>query len=164
MSTARILGIDPGTHRVGWGIIEGPARDPVLVQCGCIESAPHTPKDRYLQKIAKDLGDILRSYTPDVVSLETLLFQKNVKTAISVAEARGVIIQTVAAHGIPVAEYAPNTVKSAVGGSGKAGKREVERMVGLLLNIHAEKLLDDTTDALAIALTARAMQGIMKKL
>lgn len=152
----RILGIDPGTHRVGWGVIEGTRRDPVVVAYGCIESPPHTEKSRYLQKIATELSILLDTYQPSLVSLETLLFQKNVKTAISVAEARGVILETVATRSIPVHEFAPNTVKATVAGSGGAGKREVERMVSMLLRFNTSKILDDTTDALALALCAHA--------
>ena len=160
MSTIRILGIDPGTHRVGWGVIEGPRRDPVVVAYGCLESAPHTEKSVYLQKIRRELEVILDTYQPQIASLETLLFQKNVKTAISVAEARGVIVEILSARGVRIVEYAPNTVKSAIAGSGKAGKPEVEHMVGLLLRLHTTKLLDDVTDALAIALTAHATESL----
>ena len=156
----RILGIDPGTHRVGWGIVEGPRRDPTVVAYGCLESPPHTEKTIYLQKIRRELGSILDTYQPGAVSLETLLFKKNAKTAISVAEARGVIIEEIAARGIPLVEYAPNTIKATVAGTGRAGKGEVERMVSLLLRLNTARILDDTTDALAIALTAHARQSV----
>ncbi len=156
----RILGIDPGTHRVGWGIIEGPRRDPVVVAYGCLESPPHTEKAMYLQKIRRELGSILDTYQPTAASLETLLFKKNAKTAISVAEARGVIIEVLAARGLTLEEYAPNTIKATVAGTGRAGKSEVERMVSLLLRLNTTHIIDDTTDALAIALTAHARQSV----
>lgn len=150
----RVLGIDPGTHRVGWGIIEGTAAKQTIIGCGCLESMPGTEQSVYLQTIESGLNEILHKYQPGVMGIETLLFQKNVSTAMSVAEARGVILLTAAKNGISVVEIAPNSVKLAVTGSGSAGKRDVERMVGLLLGTDTGKLLDDTTDALAIAISA----------
>lgn len=150
----KVLGIDPGTHRVGWGIIEGTAAKQKVVGCGCIESKPGTESADYLRFIEEAVSAVITQYQPDIMGIETLLFQKNVSTAITVAQARGVILLTAAKCGLPVTEIAPNTVKSAVGGSGTARKVEVERMVGLLLGINTRDLLDDTTDALAISIAA----------
>lgn len=150
----RVLGVDPGTHRVGWGIIEGTAAKQTTVGYGCIESKSGTDSSTYLPKIESVLQQLIDQYQPDLLGLETLLFQKNVKTAISVAEARGVILLTAAKNNLPVLELAPNSIKLAVAGSGSAGKLEVERMVGLLLGLDTKRLLDDTTDALASAIAA----------
>lgn len=149
----RVLGIDPGTHRIGWAVIEGSASKQSIVAHGCLNLAPGTPHDLYLPQIYELLNTLMSTHHPVVIGLESLLFQKNVKTALSVAEARGVIMLAAAQANIPVLELAPNTVKSAVAGHGGAAKTDVNRMVGLLLGVDTAKLLDDETDALAIALT-----------
>jgi crossover junction endodeoxyribonuclease RuvC len=148
----KVLGVDPGTHRVGWGIIEGTAAKQKIVACGCVESKPGTPSTIYLPLIEKSLVDICKTYNPEIVGIETLLFQKNVSTAITVAQARGIILLTAGKNNLKITELAPNSIKSAVAGNGAARKEDVERMVGLLLGIDTRKLLDDTTDALAIAI------------
>ena len=148
----KVVGIDPGTHRVGWGIIEGTPSKHKLITCGIIESPKGTKSEVYLKVIKSTLDKLLSEHSPDILSIETLLFQKNVKTAISVAQARGVILLSAAEQGLSVLELAPNTIKSCVAGTGSAGKSEVDKMVGLLLGINTTKLIDDTTDALAVAI------------
>jgi len=152
MSTT-ILGIDPGSHRLGWGVITGNANKQVYLASGCIESKPGTPPDVYLPHISREFSVIIDSYSPTHLGLETLLFQKNITTAISVAEARGVIRLVAAEHHLPVLESAPNTIKLAVAGNGSASKLEVTRMVGLLLGINVGGKLDDELDALAVAIS-----------
>lgn len=151
MST--ILGIDPGSHRLGWGVITGNASKQVYLASGCIESKPGTTADIYLPHISQALSEIIDTYSPTHLGLETLLFQKNITTAISVAEARGVIRLVAAQSHLPVLESAPNTIKLAVAGNGSAGKSEVTRMVGLLLGIKADGKRDDELDALAVAIS-----------
>lgn len=148
----RILGIDPGTHRLGWGVIEGTPAKQNIIAYGCIESPKGTKPAEYLLTIESSLQKIIQEYKPQAVGIETLLFQKNISTAITVAQARGVVLLVSAQNALLVTELAPNAVKSAVAGSGSAEKRDVERMVGLLLRVDTTKLLDDTTDALAIAI------------
>lgn len=147
-----VLGIDPGTHRLGWGVISGTPSKQHRVTSGCLESRPGTKSDVYLPYLYDNLVKIIIEHRPHYIGLETLLFQKNVKTAITVAEARGVILLVAAQHHIPVISLAPNSIKSAVGGSGNAAKQEVTRMVGLLLGVDVHQLIDDETDALAIAI------------
>ncbi len=149
---AVILGIDPGTHRLGWGVIRGHASKQVYVASGCLENAPHTTPDLYLPHIHQAMRAIIEKYRPDLIGLESLLFQKNVNTAIPVAEARGVIRLLAANHHVPVFEIAPNTLKLAVAGSGSANKSEVTRMIGLLLGITVSGKRDDELDALAVAI------------
>ena len=148
-----ILGIDPGTHRLGWGVISGSASKQSYIASGCLESPAHTRADVYLPKIYQEISEIISTYQPNIIGIESLLFQKNVSTAISVAEARGVIRLVAAQNNIPVVESAPNTIKLAVAGSGSAGKAEVTRMVGLLLGIEVSKKRDDELDALAVAIS-----------
>ncbi|KKU43884.1 MAG: Crossover junction endodeoxyribonuclease RuvC [Microgenomates group bacterium GW2011_GWA1_46_7] len=153
----RVLGIDPGTHRLGWAVIDGTKSKPHLLACDVLEFPQHTSSAEYLQKIHSFIDSLLLKYHPDKLGIEALFAQKNVKTAIQVAEARGVILFTFAARGYVWHELSPNTVKSAVAGAGNAGKAEVRRMVGLLLNLDTAQLLDDTTDALAVALAAQIL-------
>lgn len=150
---AVILGIDPGTHRLGWGIISGNPSKQSYIASGCIESAPHTTPEIYLPNIHQEIGSIIAKYNPDFIGIESLLFQKNVKTALSVAEARGVVRLAAAQNNISVIESAPNTIKLSVAGSGSANKFEVTRMVGLLLGIEVSKKRDDELDALAVAIS-----------
>ena len=152
----RVLGIDPGTHRIGWGIIDGTPSRPGLVDCDCLEFPKNTGKSEYLLKLQAEIENLILKYHPAKIGIESLFVQKNLKTATSVAEARGVILYTFAKHGYIWTELSPNTIKSVVAGAGNAGKKEVERMVGLLLKIETKKLLDDTTDALAVALATQA--------
>lgn len=154
----RVLGIDPGTHRIGWGIVDGAPHKPILVSCDCLEFPKNTGTSEYLLKIQSEIEGLILKYHPDKVGIEALFVQKNVKTAMTVAEARGVILYTFAKHGLVWTELSPNTIKSSVAGAGNAGKLEVERMVGLLLNINTKDLLDDTTDALAVALATQAIK------
>ena len=150
---AVILGIDPGTHRLGWGIISGNASKQRYIASGCIENAPHTTPDIYLPNIHREISTIITQYLPDIIGIESLLFQKNVNTAIPVAEARGIIRLIAAGNNISVIETAPNTIKLSVAGSGSANKTEVTRMVGLLLGIEVSKKHDDELDALAVAIS-----------
>lgn len=154
----RVLGIDPGTHRIGWGVIDGTPSRPGLVACGCLEFPPHTAKSDYLLKLHAHIEELILKYLPTKVGIESLFVQKNLKTATSVAEARGVILHAVASHDLHWIELSPNTIKSVVAGAGNAVKQDVERMVGLLLHIDTTQLLDDTTDALAIALAVQAQK------
>lgn len=154
----RVLGIDPGTHRIGWGIIDGQPSRSVLVGCGCLEFPKNTSKAEYLLHLHAQIENLHLKYQPKVIGIEALFAQKNLKTVLSVSEARGVILYTLAKHGLNWVELSPNTIKSAVAGAGNAGKHEVKRMVGLLLKIETKKLIDDTTDALAIAIATQAIK------
>ncbi|MCE7898394.1 MAG: crossover junction endodeoxyribonuclease RuvC [bacterium] len=148
-----ILGIDPGTHRLGWGVVSGSPSKQSFIASGCIENKPGTTPDIYLPKIHQEISSIIAEYNPDLIGLESLLFQKNVKTAIPVAEARGVIRLIAGSHNLSVIESAPNTIKLSVAGSGSASKFEVIRMVGLLLGIKISQKRDDELDALAVAIS-----------
>lgn len=152
----RVLGIDPGTHRLGWGIVDGDPSRSHLVGAGCIELPKGTSTAMYLLKIHSELENLLLKYSPSKIGIESLFVQKNLKTALTVAQAFGVILYTFAKHDLTWIELSPNTVKSAVAGTGNASKQEVQRMVGLLLKINTTNLLDDTTDALAVALATQA--------
>lgn len=160
---AVILGIDPGTHRLGWGVVSGNPSKQSYIASGCIENKPGTTPDIYLPNIHQEISSIIEKYNPDIIGIESLLFQKNVNTAIPVAEARGIIRLIAASNHISVIESAPNTIKLAVAGSGSANKFEVTRMVGLLLGIEVSKKRDDELDALAVAISTIVTNKYAKK-
>lgn len=146
-----ILGIDPGTHRLGYGIIEANGRKLTPITYGVIETkAKHSADQLYATHIA--LKKIIDEYHPDVCGVEKLFFSKNQKTALSVSEAKGVILMTVAQAGISVFEMAPNEVKQTISGYGQADKKAVLKMVQLILGIKNFTSIDDASDALAIAI------------
>lgn len=149
----KVLGIDPGTHRLGWALVEGTPHNQRAVKHGCLDLPPKAARSLYLPRIHTLLATLLKAHAPAAVGLETLLFQTNVKTALTVAEARGVVELAAAQASVPVVELAPNTIKSCVAGHGGASKQEVAHMVGLLLREDVSTLVDDEVDALAIAMT-----------
>jgi crossover junction endodeoxyribonuclease RuvC len=146
----RILGIDPGTTRTGYGLIEknGGVR---LIDSGLINGGEVHP-DKRLVLLEKELTKLIKRLKPDLVSLEKLFFSKNKRTAMSVSEARGVIMLTVRKLGVPVLEFTPNEIKAMVAGNGRAGKEEVRRAVRYTLGLHSIPGPDDISDALAVAL------------
>ncbi len=148
-----ILGIDPGTVRVGFGVVASEKGALTCIARGILPLPPVKGAAR-LRGIERELELLLSRYRPDHVGIERLFFAKNKKTALSVAEARGVLVNTVMKRGIPLVELTPNEVKMAVTGSGTASKQGVAKMVSLLLRVPVSSLLDDATDALAIAIGA----------
>ena len=152
----RVLGIDPGLARLGWAIIENRSGTAALVGCGCVETTAGQLLEHRLQTLHERVTDIIREYRPDRMAVEKLFFTKNVTTGIAVAHARGVLILAAAEHGLPVDEYTPTSVKSSVTGDGRADKRQMGRMIQLLLNLTRLPKHDDTVDAIAIALCGSA--------
>lgn len=149
----RILGIDPGTGRTGWAIVEKEAGKEKLVECGCLETVAKTPLPERLEKIFTFVTDLIKKHKPDEAAVEDLFFATNAKTAMSVAQARGVVLLACKLNKIPSFDYSPLNIKSAITGYGKADKKMVEKMVMLILKIKEKQKLDDTADAMAVALT-----------
>lgn len=148
-----ILGVDPGTARIGWGIIQDNNGRLTAKAYGCITTDKvHEPGTRLVQ-LYDAFTKLIREYTPDQISVEDLFFSNNAKTAMSVGQARGVILLATAQANIPVSSYSPGTVKRTICGSGSAEKTQVGKMVTRLLNLKEMPKPDDTCDALAIALT-----------
>jgi crossover junction endodeoxyribonuclease RuvC len=149
----RILGIDPGIGRTGWGVIDVNGSSLRVQEYGTIE----TPSDMELGKRLNEVYDrivgLLNDYQPEAVGIEELFFNTNSKTAFVVGQARGVVMLAVAQKKLPLGIYTPLQVKIAVTGYGRAEKRQVAQMVKTLLNLQSIPKLDDTTDALAIAIT-----------
>ena len=147
-----ILGIDPGYAIIGWGLIRFERGKYIPVDFGAITTEAGTPFNRRLELIYDQLNELLDTHHPDVVAVEKLYFQTNAKTAIDVAQARGVTMLALQKHGVPVFEYTPLQVKSAVTGFGQAQKPQVMEMTKRLLRLKAVPKPDDTADALAIAI------------
>lgn len=147
-----ILGIDPGYAIIGWGLIRFERGRYIPVDFGAITTEAGTPFNRRLEMIYDQLNELLDTHHPDVVAVEKLYFQTNAKTAIDVAQARGVTMLALQKHNVPVYEYTPLQVKSAVTGFGQAQKPQVMEMTKRLLRLKAVPKPDDTADALAIAI------------
>lgn len=160
----RILGIDPGYAIIGWGVVNYEHGRFTPLDFGAVTTPAGMPFGQRLQLIYNDLSQIIGDYRPDVMAIEKLYFQNNQKTAIEVAEARGVILLA-AEHGeLPVFEYTPLQVKSAVTGYGQAQKPQVMEMTRRLLRLKQVPKPDDTADALAIAICHGQMGGTTLKL
>ncbi|KKS25120.1 MAG: Crossover junction endodeoxyribonuclease RuvC [Candidatus Yanofskybacteria bacterium GW2011_GWC2_41_9] len=146
-----ILGIDPGTTQIGFGIIEKKNNKLACVVYGIIKNTGKD-KPRDYQNTAERLSDLIKKYSPDLTSVERLFMFKNQKTVMAVSEMRGVIMLTLANHGLPIYEFTPLQVKQAVSSYGRADKKQVENMVRLILGLKEEIRPDDAADALAIAI------------
>ena len=145
------LGIDPGTARLGYGLIYGD-QNPTLIDAGVIETWPDQPMPDRLVTLYQSVADLIEEFQPDVLAIEQLFFARNVTTAIAVGQARGVVLLAAAQAGISVAEYSPSEIKHAIAGYGKADKNQMQEMVRLILGLDRVPQPDDAADALAIAL------------
>ena len=156
----RIIGIDPGTGILGFGVIDFSRGKLKMVTAGVVTTPAHTPIDERLEDIFDSLTEIIAETNPDVMSIEKLFFARNVTTAISVAEARGVAMLTGRKAGMPIAEYTPLQIKQTLTGYGKADKKQVQEMVRLNLGLKDVPKPDDCADALAAAITYAAMNRV----
>lgn len=147
-----VLGIDPGLSRCGYGLVEQHPAGTRAVAVGVLRTEPSRPVPARLAELQLDLRALLREHAPAVVAIERVLFQANVRTAISVAQAAGIAMAEAVAAGAEVVEYSPNQVKQAVAGVGGASKDQMERMVQTLLGIAQPLRPVDAADAVALAL------------
>lgn len=138
---------------MGWGIIEASKSKQSAVCYGCIETPLKLSEEQRIKQIYEELTGVVEQEQPEAVVIEELFFSRNVTTAFSVGQARGVALLVAAQHNLPVTAYNPGEVKVAVTGYGKAEKRQIGQMVKAILHLEKLPKLDDTTDALAIALT-----------
>ncbi len=148
-----VLGIDPGTRRAGFGIIKKDKGEIHFLSAGLLAIRGGSDGEA-LQDIRKDLNQLILEWRPDVLAVEKLFFVKNQKTGMRVAEARGVIIASGMEHGLTIREYSPNEIKSGITGYGMADKRAVAKMVKYILKKPDLKVIDDASDALAVAIFA----------
>lgn len=145
-----IIGIDPGLTKTGFGIIDD-ADGIRCVRYGVITTPSDARLHIRIQTIFHEIQEILDTHKPDELSIERLFFSRNVSSAIEVSHARGVVLLAAAEYGIEVFEYTPNQIKQAMTGSGRADKKQMQKMVGMLLGID-EKIPVDAADALAAAI------------
>lgn len=151
-SELTVLGIDPGLGRLGYGVVrlrDGQLR---LQTFGTIETPAGSPVADRLATLHRRLGQLIVKHRPDRLAVEQLFFSTNVKTAMSVSQARGVVMLTAAEHRLPVGEFSPPTVKQAVTGYGQSDKRQVQRMLQLLFRLPRPPHPDDAADAIAVAI------------
>ena len=152
-----ILGLDPGTAIVGWGIIDtGPRHDMDQVRCvgyGCVTTDKGMRDSQRLLAISNGVEALINEHSPGLVCIEKLFFARNVTTALPVSQARGVLLLTAERHGIPISEHTPMQVKQALTGYGKADKAQMQNMIRIMLKLPGIPKPDDAADALAIAMT-----------
>ncbi len=149
-----VLGIDPGTAALGYGIVESTGGRLRSVDYGCLVTSPDATLPERLLAIHRHVDGLIERHRPDVMAVERLFFTKNVQTAFGVGQARGVVLLAAAAHDVPVGEATPSEIKSAIAGDGRADKEAVGRMVQLVLRLATRPAPDDAADALAIAIWA----------
>ena len=155
----RIIGIDPGLGRVGYGIIDIIHEKKKFLDCGVIETNKAKNEEDRLYEIFNDLNTLIDHWKPDIAAVEKFFFYKS-STTISVVQARGVIMMVLASRKIKVSEYTPSQVKLTIAGSGKASKKEVIEAVMYDLSLNYAPKHDDSADALAIALTKLNEEGV----
>jgi crossover junction endodeoxyribonuclease RuvC len=149
----KVLGIDPGTGRVGWAIVNHEKGEDTLVECGCFETKAKSELPERLEKIFLFLQELIKIHKPDAFAVESLFFATNVKTAFDVGAARGVILLCGQQAHLPLSQYTPLQVKSSLTGYGAADKKQIQYMVTKILHLSEIPQPDDAADAVAIALT-----------
>lgn len=148
-----ILGIDPGTTGMGYALLDVRRDPPAVRESGLIDVPAGGSAAERLLAIAEAVDALIRLHGPATLAVERLYFNKNVRTAMAVAEARGIVLLCAARAGLAVAEYTPGEVKLAVTGTGSADKKQVQRMLALVLSLERAIVQDNVADAVAIALT-----------
>lgn len=156
----RVIGIDPGTGILGFGVVDYINGKTKMVTAGVIRTPAHTPLDERLEDIFDSLTEIIQETKPSIMSIEKLFFARNVTTAMSVSHARGVAMLTGRKAGLKIAEYTPLQIKQTLTGYGKADKKQVQEMVRLDLGLSQVPKPDDCADALAAAITHIAMSRV----
>lgn len=153
-SAKRILGIDPGLARIGWGVLECRGDRLKLLRCGLLTTPSHELTPKRLVTIHDAMTKILQQFRPDLVAIERLFFSKNAKTAFAVGQARGVVLLACGEAERPTIEFTPQNVKLALTGFGRADKNQVQRMVRARLRLRETPTPDDVADAIAVAMCA----------
>lgn len=148
-----ILGVDPGTARLGWGIVKDKNSRQTVGAYGCLETVKTKPDAQRLEELFNNFSQLLEKFKPDAVAVEDLFFFKNQKTVIQIGQARGVILLAAQKLSLPIFSYSPLQVKMAVTGYGRADKNQVQQMTKAILKLASIPKPDDAADALAVALT-----------
>jgi len=147
-----VLGIDPGLAITGYGLVREQDGDLLLVDYGTITTPAGVPTSQRLRQLHESLLQLVDAHRPDVASVEELFFSSNAKTAMLVGQARGVILLTLSMSEVAIHEYTPMQIKQALVGHGRAGKKQMQRMVGMLLDLPEIPTPDDAADAVAAAI------------
>jgi len=159
-----ILGIDPGTATTGYGVIEIRKNKNLLaIEYGCIKTSPDLETGKRLKKINSEISRLIKKHQPEILAIESLFFFKNLKTAIPVSQAKGVILLAAARKMVPVVEFAPLQVKLTITGYGWSEKEKVQKKVKKLLNLKKIPKPDDVADALGIAICGALKTKILFK-
>jgi crossover junction endodeoxyribonuclease RuvC len=170
----KILGIDPGTATTGWAVVEEKSttmpgvakqagKNPRLVACGCVNTSKFLSDAERLVEIGRDIQSLIKKYRPDEAAIEDLFFFSNQKTAVTVAQARGVVLYELKKNKLPIEHYTPLQIKQALTGYGRADKKQIQLMVKNILKLKCVPKPDDAADAVAIAichLNSRKMKKV----
>ena len=148
----RVLGIDPGSETLGWGIVEGNGSNYAAVDFGIVKLSPRHAFAKRLAKIYGDVSSVIDNFQPDVLSIEEAFYAVNVGVALKLGQVRGVVLLLAEQRGLEIAEYAPRLIKQTVVGHGSAEKHQIQEMVRLLLRLKSIPKPHDAADALAIAI------------
>lgn len=148
----RVLGIDPGSETLGWGVVEGSGLKYSLVDFGTVKSSPRDPFPKRLAKVYSGVAEVVERFQPDALSIEEAFYAANVQVAMKLGQVRGVVLLLGEQRGLQIAEYAPRLVKQTVVGYGNAEKHQVQEMVRILLRLKSVPTPHDAADALAIAI------------
>ena len=160
----KVLGIDPGSETLGWGVVEGSGLKYNLVDYGTVKSSPKEKFSKRLLKIFDGVADVLWKFQPDVLSIEEAFYATNVSVALKLGQVRGVVMLAGEKAGIEIAEYAPRLIKQTVVGYGNAEKHQVQEMVRVLLRMKTAPQPHDAADALAIAICHFHHAGVQNKI
>jgi crossover junction endodeoxyribonuclease RuvC len=160
----KVLGIDPGSETLGWGVVEGENTKYKLVDFGTVKSSPKETFSKRLLKIADGIEAVIAQYGPDVISVEEAFYANNVKVALKLGQVRGVVLLVGEKAGLTIAEYSPRLVKQTVVGYGNAEKHQVQEMVRLLLRMQTVPEPHDAADALANAICHFHHAGVQNRI
>lgn len=160
----KVLGIDPGSETLGWGVVEGSGLKYNLVDYGTVKSSPKEKFSKRLLKIFDGVADVLWKFQPDVLSIEEAFYATNVSVALKLGQVRGVVMLAGEKAGIEIAEYAPRLIKQTVVGYGNAEKHQIQEMVRVLLRMKTAPQPHDAADALAIAICHFHHAGVQNKI
>lgn len=160
----RVLGIDPGSETLGWGIVEGSGLKYAAVDYGVVKSNPRQPFAKRLVNIYDGVSAVIESFQPDVVSIEEAFYAVNVKVALKLGQVRGALLLLAEQRGLEIAEYAPRLIKQTVVGYGNAEKHQVQEMVKVLLRLKSVPTPHDAADALAMAICHFHHAGVRNKI
>lgn len=156
----RVIGIDPGTGITGFGIIDVKDGVYTLIDAGVVRTPAHTPQPERLETIYDNIGELLEEHHPQIMSIEKLFFTNNITTAMSVSEARGVVLLCAQQAQMQVYEYTPLQIKQSITGYGKADKQQVQEMVRVVMKLKEVPKPDDCADAIAVAVTHAMHAGL----